>query len=1704
MQICCFDMLREFYKLVPKDNIKGQVCQKYEFGDDDSRVSKGSELTRKVAQASYLAKVSKIEAKGVRPDLIRLLHCSALNCLGACVIKTQNQENFFTKLIFQVNSRKGEIGWENIVDTDKEWKFEVSTNFASVRKAIGDIRVENDVFQVNDDLTSSSSGNDRRVISEKYLEQSSLSSSEGGFWMSNRSAADQGGNSLGSFGGLAHSSEGASFGDGGADEGLGLFGKKSSSNSMGRRSQSKEKYEFDRINCNPCMPTILEVIDCLHEQFGSKYNAPDQMPAWMKTMVDGLLDTNHHVNVRLFLGKIIQMREAVFAPYASKIVVPLLKFIITDVKDAGAGLHYYFRDLCVMLLNFGNAGKPDYKETRLVSDFMSVLLKAVPSEDRTICKENVRLFRFFYKHWKDRFVLNKGLVNTLLMQSKGKASMLARAVGLQIVSIIIANGKLAYDPDTDEDSVNGEEFYKTLLTCLDFSSKLVYSAGAEVSGQVMQSLNERREDRMCQSYLANIETALHKQIDRMFSKRQYDRALVCLEQIALSYNDFVAPYYVRMCEIMTLLTGDFKNTALFLIERKADEIPDLTKYLRGHFVPILDHRESRTQFLMLKIIKKLVPKMENDLLNTLLDTLTRNFPTHNNVDCRRVAQEIFIAIWENREAFRESTKLRIALLKGLSDPEEKRTLLSNFQYSEEERQAIEKHKPISEMVRDFWNDPRRLSESSVARLEELFSTLYEPEVESEWLSFAPTMLMHLCAKSQAYQSKLFEHALEAGAQFVDVNIDTGTGIATNRSLAFTPSSTLSSVVSGDSNTSQGFAGSFESSFEEYGSMDQFLHIRATNQDVRFTPTMESSLKFTSSSLEDTMSGMYKRKGLQEIFKKPDLPGAETVRIGRGEGSAQENGNQMFQQSSQGVSEKTVGNDESMFVRFKPSNKEMSSRFNLVQFSRSQKKGQKVRSLQQALEKGKVPLLRKYRMGEVPNIAITPEEFLEPLNVIASRDKTMAATLLAIIIDGVISAVPSASRTQLQETLSGLISDTLNRSSNNGAFVSCLLRICALHNGLILDDKLVGLSAMKSFSYHTGALLLEKQLESRKEVSKPSVSKRQKRREAEAAIESEKESRDRTAWKYLGSLYKVLGDDDVLTGVFDTHLAKHFFTHDAIKKELDGDYQGALDVYESGREAASDESYNWGENGHPSMDEVDLWEDGRLECLQRLIKWDDLCEVTKAEVDGSLSDLWVAEEPYLQLYLQSSFRCPDQWGDLLKFVDQGMQDEDRAPVLMRTFGPELAVMSVQRDDFDRAQYFCTQSFGNVLKSWRTLHPLARKGRLRLMQSLQRIKEVLEVVSFVRNDANFASMKPLSKLLRRWESRWPLEQTSIVVWDSVAYSRNLLLKKLQDRFLSFLKLQHVAIQEGRSSSVVAEDMLEQQYGMQYSGNVASKENVELAISESQIKFWRQCTKAGMKQKNWAVSERFQKKCIEAEHYRNDVRREANLPVITADVPSTVLLIKLFEKQSCYMKKQSDKVSKISKTIQYFVNKNDFTEEVLSSIPRNFIMYHQLTCKIYMTLLTFIKDSNSQSEQETLIGLAQQKGVLPEHQTQSFMNAVLKKAYQHLNKAYKAANNTSDGLSPEFKAKTFLKMAKFCDAYIEEHGEAKTNETRANYAKHIIEAILQAVSLGSREGNDMLPKILTLLSNNRLPQVGMCISIRFVGRLFIVLVLIISCYS
>lgn len=115
------------------------------------------------------------------------------------------------------------------------------------------------------------------------------------------------------------------------------------------------------------------------------------------------------------------------------------------------------------------------------------------------------------------------------------------------------------------------------------------------------------------------------------------------------------------------------------------------------------------------------------------------------------------------------------------------------------------------------------------------------------------------------------------------------------------------------------------------------------------------------------------------------------------------------------------------------------------------------------------------------------------------------------------------------------------------------------------------------------------------------------------------------WAQLMKLYKSLGEEDIIFGLYE-NISTETFTKDALAAEMEGSYSTALKIYQTATEKLDQQLIR------VSTQESDLWENGRLECLMKLTKWDNLAKNTMTEIEDDVRNRTV---PILKLFRQKS-------------------------------------------------------------------------------------------------------------------------------------------------------------------------------------------------------------------------------------------------------------------------------------------------------------------------------------------------------------------------------------------------------------------------------------------------------------------------------------
>ena len=97
--------------------------------------------------------------------------------------------------------------------------------------------------------------------------------------------------------------------------------------------------QIDELNQHPCLRSIFLIIECLKNNMNDTL---DQMPPWMFELLK-LMISERHLNVKLFVGKIMCNNQGLFSKYAKEWRSPTLNFLSRILYEYG--LNCYTVDL---------------------------------------------------------------------------------------------------------------------------------------------------------------------------------------------------------------------------------------------------------------------------------------------------------------------------------------------------------------------------------------------------------------------------------------------------------------------------------------------------------------------------------------------------------------------------------------------------------------------------------------------------------------------------------------------------------------------------------------------------------------------------------------------------------------------------------------------------------------------------------------------------------------------------------------------------------------------------------------------------------------------------------------------------------------------------------------------------------------------------------------------------------------------------------------------------------------------------------------------------------------------------------------------------------------------------------------------------------------------------------------------------------------
>lgn len=734
--VCSYNLLEYMFRTLPSIVIREEINSEFcKFKGKNQNELKGNELTSAVLRAAFSVRKSKIEG-----DISLLeLRQSSYNVLAGAVMCTQNKEKLYNSFLFSSENRDL---WDHIVDKKIEINFPIETNFNIFIQAISKLRLDtnsfNNVKRANPNLIT--------YLSSQYLTDSNISGDAifmNSFYIPGSSLANYDDDLL-----IVDTTD------------LDLNKKEK----IETIDENFNTLEMDLINQNPCMATVLRVIDYMVEKF------PDptgKMPEWMKEIHFVLNDPNTHINIKYFLTKIILNRPTIFQNFCHEFFENIVYVAIYPMSKT-RGINYFLRDICLLFLKWNDLNPGNTLNGRAsASNFVEHLMKNAPHSQKIILKNNLELIKIIIEKWKPFIKINRKIVLGWIRYQSSESEQIARTTGLQLVGILLANDIPLYEKDID--FISESKLYECVIKNIHYLKIKVSDAASEICGMILQFLSSKESEYNSYELFSNL---IYQEALILLSNNKFEKFLRALSKISLHHESFIDKFLpVRLLDIIPKLVGKNKELALQLILLRADHFPELFIHFKPYLISNIESLDENVQLITLQIVHKISRNIDESSLSSFIEMI---FESSKNLEklfteiCRIKLYEILMWIYDNAKTSNCKETTRNAILVGLMDSSEN----------------------VWKSVLSFWDHESRMSESPLDRLDQTFKKLYSSGLGSKWLQHSAFLLLQLAHRSPDFNniSAIFPEPL-SNCEYKAYEIDTfEMGMASTFSLTQTQKS----------------------------------------------------------------------------------------------------------------------------------------------------------------------------------------------------------------------------------------------------------------------------------------------------------------------------------------------------------------------------------------------------------------------------------------------------------------------------------------------------------------------------------------------------------------------------------------------------------------------------------------------------------------------------------------------------------------------------------------------------------------------------------------------------------------------------------------------------------------------------------------------------------------------------------------------------
>ncbi|CAF1189299.1 unnamed protein product, partial [Adineta ricciae] len=1117
--------------------------------------------------------------KDVKVHLVRSLAASSFNCLVSILICTQTEAKLYKAFIFDANASKEEYIWENLIDPDQKYTFplELEHYYKKDKRTLLNI--------LSKKLLTSSPNSDNqqrlstppRYLPSQYLFGSSLTDELAVFDFTSAVVTQ------------LHSDLSKTQSNSLSENTLEISLQRKDDDRPALVEGADDELgtdfldiEMDDLNLHPCMVPMICLLKHM-ETHGitpppTTANTQSDMPPWMICLYKKFHDATVHLNIKLFLMRLITHTHTVFKPYARYWLSPIIQMCNQMFEKSAEGLNTFLIDTIVVLLSWSSVAIPSELDATPVQRLLEYLFLHCSHKNSQVTKSNLDLVKKLVESWNARIYAPTLIIYKLIADPDIKSKQ--NAIGLSLMGILLANEILPYHQTTTD--LSEDKFNETLLKNMKNSYRNIYAAAAEVVGMLLhvRKLKHESNERLLEqlSFLLKWHSGQGNQ----------DSYVTCIYSLQKHYPEIVDKAVMNKLMFgLKKLYGDFKMECLEAISANITELDSAYLELKAAgILDILIHKDFSIRSVALRLLHKLLPKLTHEQLLEVAQVLSVDGPN----ECQYWTLEIYKWLYdyitqhitsENRAPMYETFyhHVREQLLQFLS---------SKTEY-------------IRVNCRNFWCDPKRLSVSSHHRLIALVDQLYSIKTENEYLNYSTNFLLERTTHSPDYHYLIFEHPLDKCA-FQEFPL--ACNWRQRHHTYTTPLFTLQSQSTMDPTNANLIT----------LNPVHFMQTISNNNDQQHmllqTQEMSNRQQFIPTQMLENTNLNYNWLKQANTFDTTSTFALPTLATQTKQTSLIVNVSKSSKTTTNTGSNKDEEEEEDIFRlkrRFLKDTGKLHGYFARKQNEKKQKEKEFLNEVKLKQE-NQVEKYRSYRIGELPDIQIRFSDIIIPLQALAQYDNHIARLLYASLFTSILTSLEdklsSDEYAELIETIQQRFDAILSQSE---VFYPSL--VAALLDIVLSKPKQIKISAQfisaASISSHlesVGILTLEyfirlTQANDQSELVHGSTKKKFK---SDPQINTELYKRI-DHWLELAKCYRSLAYYDDVRGIFSQTPGLNPLTLQAIEEESHADFLSALNTYVTALE--QNRTVDETTTANPIVElEQDFWTQSMLNCCNQLTNW----------------------------------------------------------------------------------------------------------------------------------------------------------------------------------------------------------------------------------------------------------------------------------------------------------------------------------------------------------------------------------------------------------------------------------------------------------------------------------------------------------------------